>query len=545
MENKNGNSPDYQRNHSPDSPLAPFQHPAFKVMWIATVVSNIGTWMNDVGASWLMTTLSQSPLQVALVQTATTLPIFLFAFPAGALADIVDRRRLLLWVQVLMALTALLMAIFVRQGWMTVSLLLLFTFLLGVGAAFNAPVWQAIVPSLVARRDLPAAIALNGAGINVSRAIGPVLAGLLIVAVGISMPFVINAVSFIAVIAALIWWKPLPGRTTSLPAEKLVSAMLAGLRYVRSSRPMKATLLRAAGFFVFVSAYWALLPIVARQELGGEAGLYGILMGAIGIGALLGALTLQPVKRLVGNLNRLVAISTVVVAVSFTLVALLPYKEVAIACSLLFGACWIFVLSSFHLSAQTALPDWARARGLAIFLTVFFGSLSLGSILWGQLASMTSVPTALVIAGVGALIAIPLTWHAKINQAEHMDMSPSMHWPQPLVQDETSLHGGPVLVIVEYNVVSNDRVGFLKAIEALAEQRQRNGAFGWQIYEDTGVPGRFVEHFLEHSWTEHLRHHERVTEADKSVQEKVNAYVKGPELPKVTHYRIPGRQPES
>ncbi len=278
MEEKWGKSHDKHGNPDKEKPLAPFQHPAFTFLWVAMLVSNTGTWMSDVGASWLMTTLSPSPLMVALVQTATTLPIFLFAFPAGTLADIIDRRRLLLWAQVLMALTALLMAISVRQDWMTAPLLLLFAFLLGTGAAFNAPVWQAIIPSLVDKRNLAAAIAINGAGINISRAIGPVVAGFLIVAVGISIPFVINVISFIAVIVAITWWNPPPGKSARLPAEQFGIAMVVGLRYVRGSKPMKATLLRSAGFFVFVSAYWALLPIVARQELNGEANLYGILI---------------------------------------------------------------------------------------------------------------------------------------------------------------------------------------------------------------------------------------------------------------------------
>lgn len=248
-----------------DSAWSPFRHIPFLVLWTATVVSNIGTWMNDVGASWLMTSLAPSPLMVALVQTATTLPIFLFALPAGALADIVDRRRLLIRIQLFLMAAAASFAYLVWRDQVAAPLLLTFTFLLGTGAAFIGPAWQAIVPRLVPQADLRSAIALNSVGINISRAIGPAIAGWVIAGTGIAAPFALNALSFLGVIAALFWWRPPPAMPSTLPAERLWGATVAGLRYVRSSRPLKQTLVRATAFFLFASAYWALLPLIVRQ----------------------------------------------------------------------------------------------------------------------------------------------------------------------------------------------------------------------------------------------------------------------------------------
>ena len=413
-------------------PWAPFAHRAFAVLWTATVISNVGTWMNDVGAGWLMTELSPSPLVVAAVQAATTLPVFLFALPAGAVADIVDRRRLLLVVNVMLGAAAAGLAALVAWGAMTPALLLLFTFLLGSGAAFLAPAWQAIVPRLVPREELPSAIALNSMGINVSRAIGPALAGALIVAAGLWAPFTVNALSFAAIIAALLWWTPPEAPPRRLPPEHVAGAIWAGLRHAAANGPLRATLLRAGAFFLFASAYWATLPLIARTVLGGGPTLYGILLGAVGAGAVGGALVLPAIRTSLGT-DRTVAAGTLGTALVLALFAVVPSPVVAGAASALAGASWIAVLSSLHVSAQTALPDWVRARGLSVFLTVFFGAMSAGSLLWGQVASTMGIPAALLIAAAGAVVTIPLTWRAKLGQGAGLDLAPSLHWPAPPV----------------------------------------------------------------------------------------------------------------
>ncbi|MHB1402505.1 MAG: MFS transporter [Thiobacillus sp.] len=366
------------------SPWAPFGERAFTVLWVAMVISNVGTWMNDVGSGWLMTTLVLNPFMVALVQAATTAPIFLLALPAGAVADIVDRRKLLILVNSLMAVTAGVLAALVMFERMTAELLLLFTFLLGAGAAFIAPAWQAVVPQLVPRDKLGAAVALNSMGINVSRAIGPALAGVLIVALGITAPFALNALSFIAIVAALAWWRGEPAKASLLPPERIGEAMLNGLRYAWNSTPLRDTLVRAAAFFLFASAYWALLPVIAKTSLQGDARVYGVLLGCVGVGAVLGAILLPKIRPRLGP-DRTVAVGTLGTAGVLAAFALVANVYVAAAASLLAGVSWIFVLSSLQISAQTALPNWVRARGLSLYLTVFFGAMALGSVVWGKL----------------------------------------------------------------------------------------------------------------------------------------------------------------
>lgn len=520
------------------SPWAPFRETAFAVLWMATVVSNVGTWMNDVGSGWLMTTLVLDPFMVALVQAATTAPIFLLALPAGAVADIVDRRKLLILVNGLMTVAAAVLAVLVALERMTAELLLLFTFLLGAGAAFIAPAWQAIVPQLVSREKLAAAIALNSMGVNVSRAIGPALAGVLIVALGVAAPFALNALSFVAIVAALVWWRGEPARVSPLPQERVGEAMLTGLRYAWNSAPLRDTLLRAAAFFVFASAYWALLPVIARTLLQGDARLYGVLLGCVGVGAVLGALLLTRVKPHLGP-DRTVVAGTLGTATTLCAFALVTNAYAAALASLLAGLSWIFVLSSLHVSAQTALPNWVRARGLSLFLTVFFGAMAAGSAFWGKIAAEFGIPVALLAAAGGALTAIPLTWRAKLNRGEALDFAPSMHWPAPMVAKEGTPDRGPVMTMVEYRIGAEDRAAFLRLTTELSAARRRNGAMQWAIMEDAAVPGHFTEVFFEASWLAHLRHHERVTAADRALQDRIRALHGGDALPAVRHFLAP------
>lgn len=526
------------RDSSAHGSLSPFRHRAFAVLWTATVVSNVGTWMNDVGAGWLMTTLAPSPLLVSLVQAATALPVFLFALPAGALADLVDRRRMLLLVQILMAVAAGGFAALVWFGTMMPWLLLLFTALLGTGAAFTAPAWQAIVPALVPRPLLQPAVAMNSVGINVSRAIGPAVSGFLIAAFGIAAPFIVNTVSFLGVIAALLWWRSDEDHRHDTPREHLLGAMGAGLRFAASSPPLRATLARAVVFFLFASAYWALMPLIARQELAGGPTLYGLMLGAVGAGAVGGAFLLPALKARMGA-DALVAAGTAGTALVLVLFAVIQTPAVAILASALAGVSWIAVLTNLNVSAQMALPNWVRARGLSIFVTVFFGSMTLGSVIWGQIAALSDIPAALLIAAGGALLGIPLTWRLKLQQGAGLDLSPSMHWPAPAVAGPVAPDRGPVLILVEYRIDPDQSERFLKAIAGLADARRRHGAYRWGVYEDAADPGRYLEHFQEGSWAEHLRHHERVSGADRVLQEAVLAFHQGQTPPVVQHFLAP------
>jgi predicted MFS family arabinose efflux permease len=516
------------------SSLSPFRYPTFTVLWLATVVSNIGTWMQNAAAGWLMTGLDPDPLIVSLVQVATSLPMFLFALAGGALADIVDRRRLLIAIQTTVTALVAGFGLLVWRGHVTPPILLGFSFLAGTAAALVAPAWMSIVPQLVPRQHLQPAVALNGVAINVSRAIGPALAGLIIVAWGMAAPFWLNALSTLGVIAALISWRP-PADTAAghLPTERFGRAIRAGLRHARHNPHLRATLFRAAGFFIFASAYWALLPLVARDQVAGGPTLYGILLGAIGAGAVAGAFTLPFVQRRFGADGPAWA-GTVGTAIAMVLYGLARQPAVALAASVVAGVSWIAVLSALNVSAQVALPGWVRGRGLSIFSTVMFGGLSFGSALWGQVAALTSLPVAHFIAAAGALLAIPLLWRWKLQTGAGVDFTPSMHWPQPTLSHDIEAGRGPVLVTVEYHVNPADRGAFVDAITKLAPERRRNGAFEWGLYEDAAQDGRFLETFLLDSWMEHLRQHERVTEADRARQEAVRRFqIEG--SPKVTH----------
>jgi MFS family permease len=364
------------------SPWIAFRYRAFTVVWIATVVANVGTWMYNAASGWLMTSLNPDPLMVSLVQVAGSLPMFLFALPAGALADTVDKRHFLIGVEIVLTVVAAASAALVWLDLVTPSILLLFTFLLGAGAAFTAPAWQSVVPQLVPKHDLAAAVASNGVGVNISRAIGPALGGVVIGGLGIAAPFWINALSNFAVIGALLWWRPLASQGSGLPSERLTGALVIGFRHARYNANLRATLIRAVAFFFFASAYWALLPLVARNQIAGGPELYGILLGAIGIGAVVGAFTLPSMKTALGS-DQLVAAGTLGTALSLVLLGIARHSAIGIAACAVAGVSWIAVLASLNVSVQMSLLDWVRGRGLAMFVTVFFGAMTAGSALWG------------------------------------------------------------------------------------------------------------------------------------------------------------------
>ena len=523
------------------SAWAPFGNAPFAVLWVATVVSNVGTWMNDVGAGWLMTELSPSPLVVASVQAATTLPVFLFALLAGAIADIVDRRKMLLVVNGLLFIVVSSLAVVVFLDEMTSTMLLVFTFLIGTGAAFLAPAWQAIVPKLVPRDQLTSAIALNSMGINVSRAIGPALAGFLIVTIGIWSPFAVNAASFLVILVALWWWTPPESPKGKLSPEHVGPAIVAGLRYAAGSKPLQATLLRAAAFFVFASAYWAMLPLIARQVLDGGPTLYGVLLAAVGGGAVVGALILPLIRKRLGP-DATVAAATFGTALVLTSFALIPTPVVASLASAVAGLCWIAVLSTLHVSAQTALPDWVRARGLSVFLTVFFGAMSGGSLIWGQVASTFSIQTALLVAAAGAVLLIPLSGAAKLGHKTAQGLSPSGHWPEPVVTLPTAQDSGPVMIQIIYDIDPDKADPFSALMDDLRKARRRGGGYGWTLMQDVAKPSRFVETWFEASWIAHLRHHERVSVEDQGIQDRVHAMHRGEQAPAVQHLRRASRE---
>lgn len=506
----------------------------FATLWLATLVSGIGTWMNEVGAGWLMTSLAPEPLMVALVQAAATLPVFLLAVPAGAMADLIDKRRLLLAANLFMFVVAALMAFLVATGAMTPELLLFCTFLLGAGAAVVAPAWQAIVPGLVPRSELAAAISLNGVGINLGRAVGPAVAGVLITAVGLYAPFLLNALSFVGILVALWLWRGEPPQPSRLAPETPLVAIASGLRYARHSRALMRTLGRAAGFFVFAAAYWALLPLVARDLLDGGSGLYGLLLGCVGGGALLSAALLPRLRQAV-EINQLVLAGAIATGAAVALTATIPLAPVAATAAVLAGASWIAVLSSIQIAAQTALPQWVRARGLSLYLTTFFGTMTLGSVVWGSLGQWLGIMPALLLAAAGLLVAAFTTSRIRLSPGDGSEHMPSLHWPAPPVLPTDAEDAGPVLVTIDYHVRPESKDEFLLLMRQRRETRLRDGAYDWRLLRLLEEDGLLREAFSVHSWTDHLRQHERVTEAERQLQARIARLLQDDGSPLVRH----------
>lgn len=520
-------------NPQPVAPGNPFHYRAFTIIWVATVVSNVGDWMYSVASGWLMTSLDPNAFTVSMVQVANSLPMFLFAIPAGALADIVNQRRFLIAGELSISIVTAAFAALVWLHWITPIGLLLFSFFVTAGSAMTAPAWQSVVAKLVPKPALPSAVAANSVGINVSRAIGPALGGVIIGAAGIAAPFWLDAVSNIGVVAALIWWRAPMKSAAALPPEAFGSAVRTGLRYARYNSHLRATLIRTTAFFVFGSAYWALLPLVARTQIAGGAALYGVLLGVIGASAVGGAFLLRRLKKKLGA-DYLVAAASLGTAVATALFALARVPGTAVVASFVAGASWIAAVSSLNVSAQVALPEWVRGRGLAMYVTVMFGALTVGSAIWGQLAVLFGLPTALILAAGGGATCILLTRRWKLQTGANVDFSPSMHWPDPVTTHAIEADRGPVLVTVEYHIDPKNRVAFLQALAQNSRERRRDGAYDWAIFEDPSDDSRFVETFLTDSWLEHLRLHRRVTKADRVSEQALRHFQIG-DGPKITH----------
>lgn len=514
-------------------PFAPLRQTTFAVIWAATVLGNTGSFMRDVASSWLVMDLGAGPAAVSLIQAAGTLPIFLLAIPAGVLSDILDRRRFLIAVQILLAAVSTALLVLSGLGLMTVTALVALTFVGGIGAALMAPTWQAIVPELVPGKELKGAVALNSLGINIARSIGPAAGGLLLSAAGAAVTYGADVASYVIVIIALLWWKR-PARSEDALAENFGGAFRAGLRYARASRELHVVLLRAAIFFAFASAVWALLPLVARDLLGGDAGFYGILLGAVGLGAIGGALLL-PRLRAVLDADGLMLVASIAAAVVMAALALAPPSWLALPALLLLGIAWILALTTLNGTAQAILPNWVRGRALAVYLTVFNGAMALGSLGWGLVAEVVGVPATLLVAA-GGIVLVGLALHRVKLPAGEADLVPSNHWPEPLTADPVPHDRGPVLILIEYRVQRENRAPFIWAMHHFSTERRRDGAYGWGITEDAADPEKLIEWFMVDSWAEHLRQHQRVSRADADLQSAALRFHIGPEAPVVRHF---------
>lgn len=513
--------------------LAPLATPIFRWIWIAAMISNLGTWMQNVGASWLMVSLSHSPLLIALVQTATTLPVFLLGVPAGVVADLVDRRKLLLWTQGWMLAAAAVLGIATVLGHTGPWMLLGLTFALGLGATMNGPAWAATVPQLVPREELPAAVALNSVQFNIARAVGPALGGLVVSLWNPGVAFLFNAVSFLSVIFVLYFWHNDQQPETE-QTESVVSAVMAGARFVRHSEVLRAVLVRTAVFVVSGSAIWALLPVIAAHEIKSGSGGYGILLGCLGIGAVLAAVSFARLRSLVDPDRLLLGGTIVYVIATVSLGALSQFHLLSLA-MVAGGIAWMAVMSTFNVTAQLALPGWVRARALSFYIFVFQAGLALGSWLWGEVALHLGTRRALFIAAGGLVAGLVVALRFPLTGLEATDLTPSMHWPEPAVQSAPDPGHGPVLVEVEYRIDPKSERKFLEAAQRLETIRRRDGAIRWGIFGDPAEPGRYLETFVVESWAEHMRQHQSGTAADLRVQQAANAFHIGPTPPAVRH----------
>lgn len=507
--------------------LAPFRHRVFTMLWSTWLVANLCMWMNDVAAAWLMTQLTAKPVWVALVQTAATLPVFLLGLPSGALADIVDRKRFLLITQVWVAVVGCLLALAVWFQVVTPPLLLMLVFLNGVGLALRWPVFAALVPELVPRPKLPAALALNGMSMNTSRILGPLIAGTIIAALGSAWVFMLNALLSVGAAMAISRWQR-QHRPDPLGRERLTAAMRVGLQYVAQSYHLKGVLLRIAIFFFHSSALMGLLPLVARDVKGGDAGIFTVLLAAMGSGAVAATFALPRLRRALAR-DRLVLLSSAVQAATMAVMAVSTSLWVGVPVMALSGAAWITTANTLNVSAQVSLPDWVRARGMSMYQMAIMGAAAAGAALWGQVATWASVPVALGLAAASALASMALATWRWPDRGVMEDPTPA--GPMPLPEVMAPPPRGHVLVTIEYRIDPAQAGAFRALMQDSRRARLRQGAVGWELLSDINDPGRFVEVIEDASWTDHLRRFDRVSAADVKLRERKLAFHIGDEPP--------------
>ncbi|MFY9646780.1 MAG: MFS transporter [Terriglobales bacterium] len=505
----------------------PLRVTVFRNLLIADVISDAGSFMQNVGAAWLMVSLGAGPIYVALTQTAASLPYFLLALPAGSAGDIVDRRKLVLFTESWMMGVALLLAILTIAGVMSPWMLLVLTFALSAGDAFEAPAWRAILPELVPKEDLAAASALNGIEFNLARAVGPALAGAIISVAGVATAFIANFVSFFGVILVVAKWnRPVRSGKRSAPPESFSGATVAAIRYVRHSPAILTVLLRTGIVMFFSSPLFALLPMVSRSVNQHAIG-YGLLLGCFGGGAIIGALVMQSARDRWATES---IVSTGVVMLGLVILAMSGLHRLSTLAAVMSvgGAAWVIFISLISALIQNLAPDWVRARVLAIFILVYQGSYALGTSTWGAVAQRSGVGTALVWAGVGTIATAAIALFARLPDST-ADMSPWNHWRMPVVIGEVGadIQKGPVLVTVEYVVIPKRTAEFVDAMHEYRRVRRRDGAYQWAIFRDTEVADRYLEIFLVNSWAEHLRQHERQTQADRELEGRITSCLSG------------------
>jgi MFS family permease len=518
-------------------PFEPLKLAVFRMLWSTWLVANICMWMNDVAAAWMMTSLTTSPMWVALVQSASTLPVFLLGLPSGALADILDRRRWLVATQFWLAGAAIVLCGAVILDLMSAPLLLALTFANGIGLALRWPVFSAIVPELVPRNQLPAALGLNGVAMNASRIVGPLLAGTLIASAGTVWVFGLNAVLCLVAGFVVLRWRR-EHKPNPLGREKLISAMRVGVQFVRQSQRMRAVLTRISIFFLHSTALLALLPLLARNLRGGGAGTFTLLLAAMGSGAILAVMFLPRLRQALTR-DQLVIRGTMLQSAATAVMAVAPTAWVAVPAMFLGGMAWITVANSLSVSAQLALPDWVRARGMATYQMAIMGASAFGAALWGQVAELSSLYVSLGIAAAsGTVFMLAAIRYVTDGVGEEDDTTPARKGWAKGPPAEAPGEEGRVVVTIEYMIDPARAAAFHVVMQQTRRARLGQGAIGWELLHDIAEPGRYVEEVVDESWTEHLRRFHRATAADMALRERRLAFHQGETLPVVTRYVV-------
>lgn len=515
--------------------LAPLRHKLFRMLWITNLVVSFGVWMQNTGAGWLMATLAPDPLTVSLVSAATILPVFLLALPAGALADIVDKRLFIIWTQSWMLAVSALLALLTYAGWVGSTTLLMLTFALGLGAAMNNPAWGTVLSEAVPRRDLVQAIALNGVGFNLARAIGPALAGVFIVFGGPELAFALNALSYLAVIGVLLAWRRGRVRSSSLPREHLLSAMRAGMRFVRHSPIMRAAIARTAAFFFAAAAPWALLPLVVKEQLGLGPGFFGILLGLMGSGGVAAGMLLPQLRARLSR-GQTVFAASLSASIGMALLATATHWAPAALAMVLFGIGWVASSSVAAGAAQLAAPAWVRSRALAIYQLGFNFAIGLGTFFWGWLGTRYGLQATMLAAAATGLVLAVLARRYDIDRepAPAIPAVPALPAPEAVDPDLAPLMArarGRVLESQRYRIAAADRAAFLAAMAELRQVRGRAGAVEWQLYEDIAHADEWMEVWEVETWSDHLREASRMGEADRAALARAMALHQGAPFP--------------
>ncbi|MFZ4166067.1 MFS transporter [Brevundimonas sp. NPDC058933] len=509
--------------------LAPLNHPVFRAVWITSLVTNFGGLIQSVGAAWMMSSIASAQM-VALVQASVTLPIMLLSLAAGALADTVDRRKIMLAAQTFMLLVSAGLAVMTYLGLITPWVLLSFTFLIGCGVAFNGPAWQASVGDMVPRGDLAGAVTLNSMGFNMARSVGPAIGGLIVAAAGAAAAFAVNAVSYIGLLIVLFRWKPDRPKQT-LPREGLLAAMAGGVRYAFLSPRVTAVLLRAVVFGVGASAVQALMPLVAREGGGGPL-VFGLLLGAFGVGAVGGALFVGKLRAKYET-ETVVRVAGLTFAVAAATIGYSPWLILTLPALMIAGAGWVLVLSTFNVTVQMSVPRWVVARALALYQMAAFGGMAGGSWLWGSLAQSQGLDTALGLSAGVLLLSVVIGLRVPLPSTANLNMDLLRRWTEPETQLPIEPRSGPVVVSIAYRIREEDIDAFLAVMDDRRRVRRRDGARQWRLLRHLAEPDVWVEKYQTATWLDYIRHNQRITQADADIAERIRALHQGPDKPVV------------